>query len=798
MSDDRITIEVDGKPLPARKGQMLIEVTDQNDIYVPRFCYHDKLSVAANCRMCLVDVEKAPKPLPACATPVMDGMVVRTRSALALGAQKSVMEFLLINHPLDCPICDQGGECELQDLAMGFGSDVSQYQEAKRVVKDKDIGPLVQTDMTRCIHCTRCVRFGEEIAGLRELGATGRGENMTIGTYVEKSMNSELSGNVIDLCPVGALTSKPFRYSARAWEMQQRRGIAPHDCLGSNVEVHIHNNRIKRVVPGANEAVNEVWLSDRDRFSYEGLYSEDRLLRPMLKNSEGQWQEIDWSEALPHVADRLQQVRERDGAGRIGALVSASSTNEEYYLLQKVLRGFGCHNIDHRLRQTDFSYPQQDGLFPWLGQGVSELELNDAILIVGSEPRREVPLINHRIRKAALKGARVMTINPLACDFNFDLESRILCRPSAMAHHLAALLKAAFGITGTEPDNAVAALINAVECNEQHQHMAQILIDSSNTGIILGDTVQAHPHRALVDSLVFRLAELTSAKAGYLPDGANSAGAWLAGIVPHRSVAGQPAAEEGLHAAGMIEQPLSAYILYNIEPGQDCINPAGLTAALQAADFVVAFSGYRSEELESVADMLLPVAQFAENEGSFVNVEGRVQDFNQAIKPAEEIRPGWRAWRILGNELGLDGFDYQSIADVQADILPAIESAGPATARPAPLPASLPPMLQTLERITLRPIYAVDALVRRGKALQQTAVAGIQGVMMNRITAEQLHIQEGEDIHIEQDAGSAVLPLILNESVADGCCYIPAGQPAVEGLAHWFGPITAGKAQNWS
>jgi NADH-quinone oxidoreductase, chain G len=405
MTDDVITIEVDGRTLEARKGQMLIEVTDGNDIYVPRFCYHRKLTIAANCRMCLVDVEKAPKPLPACATPVMDGMKVHTRSQRALEAQKAVMEFLLINHPLDCPICDQGGECELQDLAMGYGRDVSRYQEKKRVVQDKNIGPLVQTDMTRCIHCTRCVRFGQEIAGLRELGATGRGEDMEIGTYIEKSMVSEMSGNVIDLCPVGALTSKPFRYSARAWEIQQRAGIAPHDAVGSNIHLHIMQGRVKRVVPAENEAVNEVWLSDRDRFSYEGLYHPDRLTVPMIRER-GAWQEVDWETALQFAMNGLQQVKSRTGTGSIGALTSPASTLEELFLLQKWMRGIGCHNIDHRIRQRDFSDQDIAPAFPWLGTSIADLERLDAVLLIGGNVRKEQPIINHRLRKAAMLGAR--------------------------------------------------------------------------------------------------------------------------------------------------------------------------------------------------------------------------------------------------------------------------------------------------------------------------------------------------------------------------------------------------------
>lgn len=402
MSEDQITIEVDGKELSARKGQMIIEVTDANDIYIPRFCYHNKLSIAANCRMCLVEVEKAPKALPACATPVMEGMKIKTQSKAAVEAQKAIMEFLLINHPLDCPICDQGGECELQDLAMGYGQDVSRYQEKKRVVKDKNIGPLIQTDLTRCIHCTRCVRFGEEVAGLREMGATGRGENMTIGTYIEKSVDSEMSGNIIDLCPVGALTSKPFRYSARTWELIQRDTIAPHDCVGSNMHAHIKIDRLKRVVPANNEAINEVWLSDRDRFSYEGIYSDDRLTTPMIKKN-GEWQEVDWDVALTEVKNKLANILSSQTAESFGVIASPSSTLEELYLLQKICRALGSNNIDSRLRQSDLSDQDDAPVFPWLGMPIEYMETLNSALLIGSNIRKEQPILNHRLRKAALR-----------------------------------------------------------------------------------------------------------------------------------------------------------------------------------------------------------------------------------------------------------------------------------------------------------------------------------------------------------------------------------------------------------
>ncbi|HLB30316.1 MAG TPA: NADH-quinone oxidoreductase subunit NuoG, partial [Gammaproteobacteria bacterium] len=545
MTSDEITIEVNGKTLAARKGQMLIEVTDANGIYVPRFCYHKKLTVAANCRMCLVEVEKAPKPVPACATPVMNGMKVFTRSPLAVEAQKSVMEFLLINHPLDCPICDQGGECELQDLAMGYGRDASRYLERKRAVGDQDIGPLVQTEMTRCIHCTRCVRFGEEIAGLRELGVTGRGEQMLIGTYVEKAMESELSGNVIDLCPVGALSSKPFRFSARTWEMRQIPGIAPHDGIGSNVHFHVKGQQVKRVVPAENEAINEVWLSDRDRFSYEGLYSDDRLTTPMVKQGED-WREVDWMTAFEVIKDRLGLILNAGGPARIGALAAPTSTTEEMYLLQRFMRALGSNNIDHRLRQADFSDDAEAPLFPWLGLSIVDLEHLDAALLVGGNVRKQQPLLNHRLRKAAGKGAAIMAVNPVDYEFNYPLAARVIAGPGQLPAALAGIIQALLEAGRILPDPAAAALLNGIQADVNHRAIADRLLNAGKAAVLLGDLAMHLPGLPALRYLSGLIAAMTGARFGYLGMAANSSGAWLAGAVPHRLPGGRPAPHAGL------------------------------------------------------------------------------------------------------------------------------------------------------------------------------------------------------------------------------------------------------------
>ncbi|MEJ2654850.1 MAG: NADH-quinone oxidoreductase subunit NuoG, partial [Acidihalobacter sp.] len=565
MSEQQVTIQIDGVSYPAPRGAMLIEVADAHGIEIPRFCYHKKLSVAANCRMCLVEVERAPKPLPACATPVQDGMKIHTRSPLALAAQQGTMEFLLINHPLDCPICDQGGECELQDVAMGFGRDVSSYVEAKRVVPDPDIGPLVATDMTRCIHCTRCVRFGDEIAGLRELGATGRGENMRIGTFVAHTMTSELSGNVIDLCPVGALTAKPSRFSGRAWEMIQHAGIAAHDCIGSNVYAHTLRGQIVRVVPRENESLNETWISDRDRFAYEGLNAADRVLVPKIK-VRGRWKDTDWDTALARVADGLRG----HAPETIGALAAPGATLEEGYLLQKLLRGMGVRSIDHRLRQSDFGDAARDPLFPWLGQSVEELESNEAVLLVGANPRKDQPILGHRLRKAALEGARIMDINPRAFETTHDMAVRHTVAPQAMGEALADLLSAVCGRTDDEPP----AWLGRREPADWALQMAEHLDTAQNAGVLLGPQALNHPDHARLRALAGEIAARTGAVLGYLPEGGNAPGAWVAGVLPHRGHGGQALAEPGLDAQAMCAQPRSAYVLYGVEPDYDCADPS--------------------------------------------------------------------------------------------------------------------------------------------------------------------------------------------------------------------------------
>jgi NADH-quinone oxidoreductase subunit G len=788
-ASDTVTIEVDGRKLQARKGQMLIEVTDASGVYIPRFCYHNKLSVAANCRMCLVDVEKAPKPMPACATPVMDGMVVHTHSEKARTAQKGTMEFLLINHPLDCPICDQGGECELQDLAVGYGKDASRYAEMKRIVKDRDIGPLIATEMTRCIHCTRCVRFGQEIAGVMEFGGLGRGEHMEIRTFLDHSVDSELSGNVIDLCPVGALTSKPFRYSARTWELEDHASVSPHDCVGANIIVQTRRGSVMRVLPRVNEAVNECWLADRDRFSYEALNGEDRLRVPMIRRGT-EWEETDWSTALEFTAAGLRKVLETHGPDSLGALASPISTSEEFYLLQKLVRALGSGNVDHRLRQMDFSDDDAASVAPTLGRPIAELESLDVALLIGANPRKDQPLINLRLRKAALKGAKIFAINPLDYDFIYKLAGRAVGAPGDMLRSLAGVASAMAVLKNSSLPASLKPRFGQIKPEAAEQAMAQALHQAKCASILLGTFALSHPQAATLRALAQFIAGLSGAQFGQLPE-ANAAGAWLAGCVPHRGVAGKPATK-GRHALDMLRQPRKAYLLFGVEPEFDCLDGAA-AAAVRTADFVVmltAFkpSPYRTRAVE-YADVWLPLAPFTETDGSFVNIEGRSQPFAAAAAPLGESRPGWKILRMLGHLMGLPGFEHSDIGEVRQELhQPVAAAAAPAFALPPEDPAMMPASGQ-LMRLAEVPMYTVDPIVRRAPALQITADNPKPSARLNAAQAGKLGFQGGESVQVVMSQGVARLDLVLDERVPDGCVLVPAGYPETAMLgAH--GPAT--------
>jgi len=680
MSDDVVNIEVDGKPVEAKPGQMVIEVTDAVGAYVPRFCYHEKLSIAANCRMCLVEVEKAPKPLPACATPVNEGMKVFTKSPKAIAAQKATMEFLLINHPLDCPICDQGGECELQDLAMGYGRDVSRYNDGKRVVKDKDIGPLVSTDMTRCIHCTRCVRFGEEVTGRPQLGTTERGENMKIGTYIEQSVDHEMSANIIDLCPVGALNNKPYRYSARAWEMVQRATISPHDCVGSNMYAHVLRGTVKRIVPRENESINETWLADRDRFSYEAIYSADRLRMPMIKEG-GEWREADWEEALGVAAQRL-----KDASGdATGLLASPSATLEEGHLLTRLAGHLGVTNIDHRIERRDFSDESNDPAFPWLGCDIADIENFDAIFVIGSNLRQEAPIIAHRVRKAALAGASVCFASSEEHEYFFDIDTYL------SGSGLAELLSG----------DGVDIVVNRLK-------------SADNPLVLLGNIAARHEAFGTVRSLAAGIASSTNATLGTLSPGANSAGLSLARVLP--------GPEKGRNAASMLDESLNVVMLLGIEPDADYMAVGNAVSRLGKQEFVISLTAFDSPALRESSDLMLPIGTFAETSGTYINVAGTPQSFAGVANPVGQSRPAWKVLRVLGNLVEAPEFDYLTSEQVRDEIMAQIGDIEPVAYSGKTKPAILNGEDAPDAEIDVS-IYSVDGLVRRANALQLTAVA---------------------------------------------------------------------------
>lgn len=788
MSEEQISITINGREYPARRGQMLIEVADAHGIDIPRFCYHKHLSVAANCRMCMVEVEKAPKPLPACATPVADGMVVKTRSPLALDAQKGTMEFLLINHPLDCPICDQGGECELQDLAMGYGGDVSRYTERKRVVRDKNIGPLIATDLTRCIHCTRCVRFGEEIAGLPELGATGRGEHMEIGTYVERSLVSELSGNVIDLCPVGALTAKPSRYTYRPWELIQRPAVSPHDCVGSNLYLHVRGDRVMRVVPRENAAVNETWIADRDRYSYQGIHSADRLERPMLKR-DGKWEVVDWDIAVAAAADGLRATLEGSGPDALGALGSSSATLEELFALQKLVRGLGSNHVDHRLRQADFRDQTLAPVMPWLGQDIAELERADAVLLVGSYVRKDQPMIAHRLRKAALDGARIALVNPRRFDFQFPVLEQCAARFGAMAGELAAVLAAALKLAGHPPPAPLKETVEKAVVSDSHRRIAAALHEGERSAVLLGGLAEIDPDLALLRALASELADVSGGRLGYLPSGANAGGAWLAGVLPHRLPGGVPLERIGRNAREMLEAGCDAYVLLGVEPERDAFDPAAAVSRLREARFVVALTPFKGPGLLDYADCLLPIGSFAETAGSFVNAEGRWQSFQAAVAPLAEARPGWKVLRVLAEALGVEGLAHTSADELRSELQAAcrdIELDNRLVTEQVPAATNHDSELVRSGHVS---IYAGDALLRRARALQETADARVATVQINPAQAARLGLDRHERVRVLQAGSDAVLSLEMDERVPEGCVWIPLGSSATAVLGPGVGPV---------
>ena len=703
-----VEIQLDGQKVEVLEGSTIMHAAEKAGTYIPHFCYHKKLSIAANCRMCLVDVEKAPKPMPACATPVSQGMIVHTKNDKAIKAQKGVMEFLLINHPLDCPICDQGGECQLQDLAVGYGGSESRYEEEKRVVFHKDVGPLVSMqEMSRCIHCTRCVRFGQEVAGVMELGMSHRGEHAEIETFVGMSVDSELSGNMIDLCPVGALTSKPFRYSARTWELSRRKSISPHDSTGANLIIQVKNNKVMRVVPLENEDVNECWIADRDRFSYEALNSDERLTSPMLKQG-GEWKAVDWQTALEYVANGLKQITADHGAKTIGTLASPHSTLEELYLAAKLMRGLGSDNIDYRLRNADFT---PSSSVRWLGTSIASLSQLQRVLVIGSNLRKDHPLFAQRIRQSARKGCAVNAINSVAEMATPDAWAMPLANTAVLASGDWAQVLADVAVAiSLEKGVSAPAAGNA---SGSARAMAKSLLGGERKAILLGNAAAHHAQASSLLALANWIATQTGASVGYLTEAANTVGAQLVHAMP---------GENDLNAGQMLDGQLKAVLLLNNEPAFDSAAGIKAAASLNAAQMVVTLSPFKSNM--AFSDVLLPIAPFTETPGTFVNAEGRVQSFHAVVKPLGETRPAWKVLRVLANLLNLPGFDFESSLDVLKQI-PGTDSAqlpadrlGNHTDAPATVP------LVTGSPVpAVASIYQLDSLVRRATSLQLTADA---------------------------------------------------------------------------
>jgi len=778
-----VEIEIDGKKVEVLEGSMVMDAANKLGTYIPHFCYHKKLSIAANCRMCLVEVEKAPKPLPACATPVSAGMIVRSNSAKAITAQKGVMEFLLINHPLDCPICDQGGECQLQDLAVGYGGSSSRYAEEKRVVVPKDVGPLISMkEMTRCIHCTRCVRFGQEIAGVMEFGMLGRGEHAEITSFVGKTVDSELSGNMIDLCPVGALTSKPFRYSARTWELSRRKSVSPHDSLGANLIVQVKGSQVMRVLPLENDAVNECWISDKDRFSYEGLNSDQRLTTPMIKQ-DGEWRETDWQTALEYVAHGLRNIKHEHGADALAALATPYSTLEELSLLQKLVRGLGSDNIDFRLRQSDFAL---DGkVTPWLGMPVAAVSQLSRAFIIGSFFRKDHPLLAARLRLAVKSGAKVSLLHGSDDDHLMPIANKMIKAPSAWLSVLGEVIAAIAKAKGI----AAPAGFENVQISAEAQQTATSLLSGGTRAVFLGNAAAQHPQASQLHAAAQWIAQNTEATFGYLTEAANTIGGYLANAIP----------KNGANAQQAFAQGRKAYLLLNAEPKFDSFNPQVARTALAAAEMVVVMSAFKQGT--DYADVLLPIAPYSETSGTFVNCEGRAQSFNGSVKPLGDTRPAWKVLRVLGNLLGLSGFDYETSEAIRTEVLGAATIVDLDLTKRLNNIADLQPQLAAapgadspLERLADVPIYFTDGIVRRAESLQQTSDAKAPKAWLSSSLAQKLGVTDGTLVQVKQGEGSAILTAGIDQGLPPNVVRLAAAHVSTSTLGAMFGPITVEKA----
>jgi len=775
-----VEIEIDGKKVEVQEGSMVMDAANRLGTYIPHFCYHKKLSIAANCRMCLVEVEKAPKPLPACATPVTAGMIVRTHSEKAVKAQKDVMQFLLINHPLDCPICDQGGECQLQDLAVGYGPSSSRYEEEKRVVHAKDAGPLISMkEMSRCIHCTRCVRFGQEIAGVMEFGMLNRGEHSEITTFVNKSVNSELSGNMIDICPVGALTSKPFRYSARTWELSRRKSVSPHDSLGANLVVQVKGAQVMRVLPLENDAINECWLSDRDRFAYEGLNSADRLTSPMIKQ-DGQWKTTDWQTALEYVAHGLRNIRHEHSADSIAALATPYSTLEELSLLQKMIRSLGSENVDFRLRQSDGVGDRS--FTPWLGMSIDAFSHLKRVFVIGSFLRKDHPLLAAKLRSAVRRGAQVSLLHATDDDLLMPVANKLIAAPSDW---MALLGEVAVAVAQSKQIDAPAELAQ-LQPSPTAKQIAASLLSGEPRAIVLGNAAAQHPQASQLHALAQWIATNTNAQFGYLTEAANTVGGYLAKALPvNRNL-----------AVAQFTQAKKAYVLLNVEPELDCANPQLARSALEKAEMVVVMSPYRHGM--DYADVLLPIAPFSETSGTFVNAEGRAQGFNGTVKPLGDTRPAWKVLRVLGNLLGLDNFAYESSEDIRNEVLgvktlDGLDLSAQLSNR-ADIALHAPQTSAEIQRVADVPIYFSDAIARRSESLQQTVDAQAPNVKLSANLAQSLGVSTGSLVRVTQGTGSVTLPCAIESGLPNNVVRLAAAHASTAALGAMFGSIKVEKA----
>ena len=752
------TVNIDGKEFQAPAGSMLIEVADREGIAIPRFCYHDKLSIAASCRMCLVDVERMPKPAPACATPIMDGMIVRTRNEKARAAQKAIMEFLLINHPLDCPICDQGGECELQDFSAEYGQNKSLFEEEKRHVEKIDIGPLVETFMNRCIQCTRCVRYGDEIAGMRELGGVDRGDRLEITTYIQHALVSEVSANIIDICPVGALTAKPSKYGARPWEYMNHDSISMHDGIGTNTEIHTLRGKIARVAARRNDEINEPWISDRDRFSYEALSSDDRAAHPLMDNGNGELEKASWADALKATKLIIEGAIQKYGADEVGILVSPLASVEELQLVKELQTGLKITNVDYRFNQRDFSGDRAEPTFRALGISIPDVNHLDSIFLVGADPRMEAPILAIRVRDAVKKGAKVSFLGSYSADQLHAMNAEIIAHPFDWVNELSAVLVKVAEMKGTSIRTELTSVVNSHTANNDAVNkIAEQFLNGEREWIVLGHDAISHPQFATIRVLAAELARISGAKLGYFTQGANSSGAALTGLTT-----------VGKNTASMIDSPLKAYVLVGaIDPEFDFVESNKVMAALNAAEAVVAITPFASETIKSVANVVLPGAAWAESSGSFVNLEGQLQSLQAASMPHGEARPIWKILRVLGNQFELGGFDYISSEDVLAKWVQINETKlGETSNEVGGVSFDYKPVAKEgLLAVPTTSLYSTDAYVRRGKALQKTPLAKRARIAFNNAgdEASVMPVLNSENTFLSR----------VSEKVASGCVRIP-------------------------